>query len=93
MDIEWDPAKARSNIQKHGISFTDVEPAFFDQLALSMRDELSSSEERYVLIGRDGRDRVVTICYTYRGDSIRVISARPATTSERRDYEKGIRLS
>ena len=88
MDIEWDPAKARSNLSKHGVSFSDVEPAFYDELALSMPDEFSVTEERFLLVGRDALGRVLTISYTYRGNTIRIISARPATKSERRKYEK-----
>ena len=88
MDIEWDPAKARSNLSKHGVSFSDAEPAFYDELALSMPDEFSVAEERFLLVGRDALGRVLAISYTYRGDSIRMISARPATKSERKNYEK-----
>jgi uncharacterized DUF497 family protein len=91
MRIEWDPAKAKSNLGKHGISFSDVEPAFYDEFALSMPDPFSIAEERFVLVGRDALNRVLTIAYTYRGVNIRVISARPATKAERRTYEKGIR--
>jgi uncharacterized DUF497 family protein len=92
MCIEWDPTKARSNLIKHGISFSDVEPAFYDEFALSMPDPRSISEDRFVLIGSDALSRVLTIAYTYRGEHIRVISARPATRAERRFYEKRIRL-
>jgi uncharacterized DUF497 family protein len=91
MSIEWDPTKAKSNLSKHGISFADVEPAFYDEFALSMSDPFSISEERFVLVGRDALGKVLTIAYTYRGEYIRVISARPATKAERRTYEKGIR--
>ena len=91
MRIEWDPAKAKSNLGKHGISFSDVEPAFYNEFALSMPDPFSPSEERFIVVGRDALSRVLTIAYTYRGEHIRVISARPATKAERRTYEKGIR--
>ena len=92
MDFEWDPAKARSNFTKHGISFSDVEPAFYDQFAISMPDPGASSEERSVLVGMDAIGRVVVVVYTYRGNSIRIISARAATKAERKTYEKGIRF-
>ena len=91
MRIEWDPAKARSNLGKHGISSSDVEPAFYDEFALSMPDPFSIAEERFVLVGCDALSRVLTIAYTHRGEHIRVISARPATKAERRTYEKGKR--
>jgi uncharacterized DUF497 family protein len=92
VNFEWDPAKERSNRTKHGISFSDVEPAFYDEFALSMPDPFSISEERFVVIGQVALSRVLAIAYTYTGESIRVISARPATKAERTIYEKGIRL-
>ena len=92
MRVEWNPAEAASNLGKHGISFSDAEPTFYDEFALSMPDPFSISEERFVVTGRDALGRVLTIAYTYRAESIRIISARPATKAERRAYEKGIRL-
>lgn len=92
MDFEWDPAKARSNLTKHGISFSDVELAFYDQYAISMPDPGASTEKRFILVGMDALGRIVVVVYTYRGNSIRIISARTATTSERKNYEKGIRF-
>ena len=61
MDIAWDPAKARSNRLKHGVSFADVEPAFYDEFALSMPDDFSVAEERFLLVGRDALARVLTV--------------------------------
>ena len=90
MDFEWDPAKARSNLNKHGISFSDVEPAFYDQYAISMPDPVAVNEERFILVGMDAIGRIVVVVYTYRGNSIRVISARAATKAEQKNYEKGI---
>ena len=92
MDFEWDPAKARSNLAKHGVSFSDVETAFYDQHAISMPDSGASAEERFILVGMDALGKVVVVVYTYRGNSIRLISARKATKSERKSYEEGIRF-
>jgi uncharacterized protein len=92
MKLDWDSAKAKANLTKHGISFSEVEPAFYDNFALSMPDMFSLSEERFVLIGRDALNRVLTISYMYRGEGIRIISARPATKAEQKSYEQGIRL-
>ena len=92
MDFEWDPAKARSNFTKHGISFSDVVPAFYDQHAISMPDPVAVNEERFILVGMDAIGRLVVVAYTYRGNSIRIISARTATKAERYSYEKGIRF-
>ncbi len=92
MHVEWDPAKARSNLAKHGISFWDVEPAFNDKFAITIPDEYSIFEERFELIGADALGRLLIVSYTYRNNSVRIISARLSTKSERRIYEKGIRL-
>ncbi len=92
MRVEWGPAKARSNLIRHGISFSDAEPAFYDDFALSMPDTDSELEQRFVLVGSDALGRVLTIAYTYRSESIRLISARKATKTERKMYEKGLRL-
>jgi len=92
MHVEWDPAKARSNLAKHGISFWDVEPAFNDKFAITILDEYSVFEERFLLIGTDAMSRLLTVSYTYRNNAVRIISARLSTKSERKTYEKGIRL-
>ena len=92
MNIEWDPAKAASNHSKHGIRFSDVEPAFYDQHALSMPDTNSIAEDRFVLVGSDSLGRIVFVSYTYRRQSIRLISARPAMRHERKAYEERIRI-
>ena len=92
MHVEWDPAKARSNLAKHGISFWDMEPAFNDRFALTMPDVYSVLEERFLLVGRDATRRILTVSYTYRNNAIRIISARLPTKTERKNYEKGIRL-
>lgn len=92
MDFEWDPAKARSNLTKHGISFSDIEAAFYDQHAISIPDPGASAEERFILVGTDALGTIVVVVYTSRGHSIRIISARRATKSEQKSYEEGIRF-
>ena len=90
MDVIWDPAKAEANLQKHGVHFADAEAVLFDPLALSMEDEDAEGEDRYIAMGQDVVGRVLVVVYTYRGDTIRLISARPATRKEIKVYEKGI---
>ena len=92
MNVEWDPVKAKINLSKHGIAFTDVDSVFYDQFALSMPDTFAIEEERFVVVGRDALSRIVFVSYTYRDDGIRIISARRATQRERNEYEKGIQL-
>lgn len=86
VDFEWDEDKAASNLQKHGIDFADAVGVFDDPLALSMPDD-DPSEERFIGLGMDMLGRLLVVIYTFRGEKIRVISARRATPSERRTYE------
>lgn len=91
MDIVWDPEKARTNMKRHGIRFSDAEMVFFDPNALTREDLDVNSEKRFVSIGMDAIGRVLVVVYTYRGEDIRLISARSATKREReRYYEEGI---
>ena len=90
MDVVWDPAKAEANLKKHRVHFSDAEAVLVDPLALSMQDEDAVGEDRYIAMGQDAVGRVLVVVYTYRGDTIRLISARPATRKEITVYEKGI---
>lgn len=89
MLVEWDPAKARANARKHGVQFADAVAVLEDDRALTMRDTSVHEEERWVTLGLDGLGRVLVVVYAWRGESIRVISARKATARERRRYEEG----
>ena len=84
---EWDPGKAGLNKRKHGISFADAVVCLEDEGALTMRDRFSDEEERWITMGLDGLGRVLVVIYTWRGESVHLISARKATTRERRRYE------
>ena len=90
MQIVWDPDKATANYEKHGVWFSDAEPVLFDPYAITIQDERVDEEERFVTIGIDALGRILVVVYTYRGEMIRMISARKATRAEVRDYEKGI---
>jgi uncharacterized DUF497 family protein len=87
--FEWDSKKARLNVKTHGISFDEASTAFSDLLSRTIADPLhSEDEDRFVLIGRSIRGRLLVIAHTERGDRIRIISARPATNKERFRYEE-----
>jgi uncharacterized protein len=86
MDYEWDPRKADSNRRKHGIDFADAVAVFEDPFAIACADQWPG-EPRHVAVGKDFLDRLLVVVYAWRGDGIRVISARKATASERRQYE------
>lgn len=83
--FEWDPRKAAANTRKHGIQFADAVPALEDERAITLRDD-SHDEDRWVTIGMDGLARVLTVVYTWRYNTIRLISARVATQNELRQY-------
>ena len=91
-EITWDSVKAKSNRLKHGIFFSDVEPVFYDPNAISFEDKESRNEARHIVIGLDALSRLIVVVYTYRDNVIRVISARKASKSEQKAYEKGLRL-
>lgn len=92
MRVGWDPSKARANLLKHGVRFSDAEGALFDPLALTREDVTSAGERRFVSIGADHTGRAVVVVYAQRGDSCRLISARRATRKERYRYEEGVRF-
>jgi uncharacterized DUF497 family protein len=88
---EWHAAKAKANLQKHGVSFEDAATVFLDPLALTFPDPYhSGGEEREITIGYTAGHRVVFVSQCQRGDRTRIISARLATGRERSQYEEGI---
>lgn len=87
--FEWDAAKARANFRKHGVSFDEARTVFYDEFAIQFfDDEHSGSEERFLLLGLSAGARLLLVCHCERaaGQTIRIISARKATRSERRFY-------
>jgi len=87
MVVEWDPAKAKVNLIKHRISFADAVTVLEDDRALTERDLSTGEEERWVTMGLDALGRVLVVVYTWRGENLRLISARRATKREREAYE------
>ena len=85
--FEWDPHKGRVNVRRHGVDFADAVAVFEDERAITMWDDLTAvDEQRWLTLGRDARSRMLVVAYAWRGDGIRVFSARRATASERRQY-------
>ena len=87
MNYEWDPNKAKSNYKKHGVRFADAVGVFEDENAITIQDE-HEHEDRYITIGRDFLSRILVVVYTFRDIVFRIISARKATTHERKIYEE-----
>jgi uncharacterized DUF497 family protein len=91
MNVEYDEQKASKNLKKHGVSFKEAKEALYDPFALVMDDEDSIDEERYLLLGKSKKERVLMVVYALRyEDTIRIISARKATGKEKSEYESGI---
>jgi uncharacterized protein len=90
MNVIWDPKKAEINFNKHKIHFSDAEVALYDPFAMTMEEQVVENELRFVTVGSDAVGRIIALVYSYRTDTIRLISARKATPSERKQYEKGI---
>jgi uncharacterized DUF497 family protein len=85
----WDPDKATNNLKKHGVEFADAVGVLEDEFALVREDVADYEEERFITVGIDYLGRILTVVFTYRGQAIRIISARKATRNERLDYERG----
>ncbi|MFM7603508.1 MAG: BrnT family toxin [Pseudanabaena sp.] len=87
MKYQWDKNKATSNLQKHGIEFADAVSVFSDDLAITIPDN-RFNEDRFVAIGIDAFGRILVVVFTWRGEDIRLISARLAERRERKQYEE-----
>ena len=88
MRITWDPKKAAQNIRDHGVSFQEASTVFGDSLAITIPDpDHSVGEERMVTMGQSNVGQLLSVSHTEEGDTIHIISARRATTHERKDYE------
>ena len=90
LKFDWDLAKARANVKKHGVSFEEAQSVFYDDFAVQYFDEEHvRAEDRFILLGMSVRSRVLVVCHCEResGGVIRIISARKATSNERKHYE------
>ncbi|ALS98733.1 BrnT family toxin [Lacimicrobium alkaliphilum] len=87
----WDQNKADSNLTKHGVSFYEAKSVFYDEFAIQFFDDENSapSEDRFLMLGMSNEARVLVVCHCERehGETIRIISARKATSKERKYYE------
>jgi len=89
IEFEWDLAKARINVQKHGISFEEAQSVFYDDYALQFDDDGAAEEERFIMLGMSIKSKILVVCHCERagGQIIRIISARKATANERTFYQ------
>lgn len=84
MIFEWDENKNDANKDNHGISFQYATQLFKAPFIIARSDK--NREERYIAIGKVA-DTIISVVYTYRGDNIRIISARKASKNERRKFD------
>jgi uncharacterized DUF497 family protein len=91
MDFEWDEAKRKDNLRKHGIDFVDIPEAFEGPLLVRMDWRRDYGEDRWIGIGYV-QGRTIVVCFTDRhhGRTVRVISARKALSHERKIFEEKI---
>ncbi len=88
MKFEWDPAKAQSNLKKHKITFEEAVTVFYDPLAATFDDpDHSEGEYRLITIGFSSDNRLLVVSHSEDGETLRIISARPATAHERKRHE------
>jgi len=85
---EWDAAKAAANLRRHGVDFADAVLALNDPFCVTVTDPDSNGEQRLVSIGMSLTGQVLVTVFTHRGETIRLISSRPATAIERRRYQE-----
>ena len=89
LNFEWDDNKARTNQAKHGVTFDEASTVFADPLSLTIADPAHSEiEERFIILGHSSQGKLLIVVHTERGDNIRIISARPASRQERKQYEE-----
>ena len=88
MRFEWDSEKADENLRKHRVSFDEAATSFLDPLSMTIPDpDHSVGERRFITMGASSSNRLIVVAHTERGSTIRIISARLASASERKRYE------
>ena len=88
MRFEWDSEKEKQNIKEHKISFDEAVTVFYDPLAATFYDpDHSIDEDRFITVGYSSQGRLFVVSHMEGRDAIRIISARPATISERKRHE------
>jgi uncharacterized DUF497 family protein len=86
MDFEWDEAKNRANIRKHGIAFEMAQLIFKSTFFTTLDFRHTYGEDRFISIGKIDDIVVLVVVHTDRNERTRIISARPASRKERQAY-------
>ncbi len=89
IEFEWDEKKEKTNVKKHGISFSEAKTVFYDEFAVQYFDpDHSEAEDRFLLLGMSFKLKTIVVCHCYRKEetTIRIISARRANRIEKKEY-------
>ncbi len=89
INFEWDTDKASVNFKKHGIDFQTAVELFFDPFLMALEDKIEEGEMRHHAVGMAKNWQILFVAFVWRSDNVRLISARVATSSERKQYERG----
>lgn len=87
--FEWDSEKEIANFRKHGVEFKEACELFFDPFLMVLEDKFEEGERRHHVVGMTKRWKILFAAFVWRGDKIRLVSARIATNVERKQYELG----
>ncbi len=91
VQFEWDPAKAKMNLRKHGIAFREAATVLWDPLDITIFDPDHSNEKnRFITFGFSTAGRLLMVAHTECGKRIRIISTRRLTSAGREAYEEEI---
>jgi uncharacterized DUF497 family protein len=85
--FEWNPAKAAANLAKHKVDFADAALSLEDPRALTIADPDAIGVDRFITLAADPTGRILITVYSYSGTNRRIISARKASSGERKRYE------
>jgi hypothetical protein len=89
LKFEWDHKKSKLNFEKHGVSFEEASTILGDPLSLTVYDEVhSDSEDRYITIGQSCHNKIIVVVHADRINNLRIISARLATSNEKKQYRE-----
>ncbi|MHC4275063.1 MAG: BrnT family toxin [Planctomycetota bacterium] len=87
--FEWDDQKSADNLRKHGVPFEEAATTFADPMSLTIDDPAhSENEDRFIIMATSLRGRLLVTAFTERGDQIRIISSRRASSPEQDQYEQ-----
>ena len=89
MRFEWDAEKATANRKKHKVTFDEAVSVFYDPLAATFEGpDKSRGERRFLTVGYSTDGKLLVVCHTEQGKTLRIISARRATAHERKRHEE-----